>query len=240
MTDPTEQAVDSTAELAAERDEVVAAVTEHAGTIARELAVLQGGDYGQRSFDTDAGEWTLKYEAGALQYLRFDGGPGGETYVVSTKQPPEPEALATAMADYDAFVESYNRYVDSLDGVLDDVDADFPEVASTESVVAQRDRILNRIRDAADRMALECSRYEPDEYGTFSARVSGTRWELKWDRDGASYLRVGGEGGVYLLSQYEHPSAKDVRRLADDFSGFVEAYNDHVEELDADLADVSL
>lgn len=240
MTELTDEEVASTEDAAAERDELVARVTDHAGTIARQLALLQGGDYGQRTFDTDDGEWTLKYEAGAIQYLRFDGGPGGETYVVSTKQPPEPEALAAAMADYDAFVESYNEYVASLDGVLDDVDADFPEVASTESVVAQRDRVLNRIRDAADRMALECSRYEGDEYGTFSARVSGTRWELKWDQDGASYLRVGGEGGVYLLSQYEAPSARDVRRLADDFEGFVEAYNDHVEDLDADLSNVSL
>ncbi|USZ67361.1 hypothetical protein NGM10_11530 [Halorussus salilacus] len=239
MTEPTEKPVASTDDAAERRDAVVAEVADHAGEMARELALLQGGDYGSRTFATDAGEWTLKYEAGALQYLRFDGG-SAETYVVSTKHPPDPEDLATAMDDYAAFVESYNEYVASLEGVLDDVSADFPEVASTESVVAERDRILDRVRDAADRMALELSRYEGEEYGTFSTRVSGTRWELKWNRDGASYLRVGGEGGVYLLSQYEHPSARDVRKLAEDVGEFVEAFNDHVAELDADLSDVSL
>ena len=242
MTESTELDLTETEDIAGRRDEIVAEITDHAGKIARELALLQGGDYGQRTFETDAGEWTLKYEAGAIQYLRFDGGSrsGGETYVVSTKQPPEPEELAAAMGDYAAFVESYNRYVESLDGVYDDVSIDFPEVTSTESVVAERDRILGRIREVADRMALELHRYDGTDYGTFSTRVSGTRWELKWDGDGASYLRVGGEGGTYLLSQYEPPSAADICKLAESFDGFVEAFNEHVEELDADLSTVSL
>jgi hypothetical protein len=55
-----------------------------------------------------------------------------------------------------------------------------------------------------------------------------------------SYLRVGGEGGIYLLSQYQEPSAHDVRRLADDVPAFVAAYNDYVAALDADLAGVEL
>ncbi|RBI63767.1 hypothetical protein DMJ13_04390 [halophilic archaeon] len=239
MTEPFEMDVDSTETVAERRDEVVARVRDHAGQIARELARLQGGDYGQRTFGTDDGEWTVKYEAGDLQYLRFDGGRG-ETYVVSTKRQPEPEALAAALADYDAFVASYNRYVASLDGVLDDVSADFPAVESTDAVVSERDRILERVREATDRMAHELSRYEGGDYGTFSTRVSGTRWELKWDGDGASYLRVGGEGGVYLLSQYEPPSARDVRELADEFAAFVEAFNAHVDGLESDLSHVSL
>jgi hypothetical protein len=239
MTEPFELDVDSTETVAERRDEVVARVRDHAGRIARELARLQGGDYGQRTFGTDAGEWTVKYEAGDIQYLRFDGGRD-ETYVVSTKRQPDPEALAAALAHYDAFVASYNRYVASLDGVLDDVSADFPAVESTDAVVSERDRILERVRDATDRMAHELSRYEGGDYGTFSTRVSGTRWELKWDRDGASYLRVGGEGGIYLLSQYEPPSARDVRELADEFAAFVEAFNVHVDELESDLSHVSL
>ncbi|WP_440007542.1 hypothetical protein [Halomicrococcus sp. SG-WS-1] len=239
MTEPFEMDVDSTETVAERRDEVVARVRDHAGQIARELARLQGGDYGQRTFGTDDGEWTVKYEAGDLQYLRFDGGRG-ETYVVSTKRQPEPEALAAALADYDAFVASYNRYVASLDGVLDDVSADFPAVESTDAVVSERDRILERVREATDRMAHELSRYEGGDYGTFSTRVSGTRWELKWDGDGASYLRVGGEGGVYLLSQYEPPSARDVRELAGEFAAFVEAFNAHVDGLESDLSHVSL
>ena len=221
------------------RDEVVARVRDHAGRVARQLALLQGGDYGKETFETDGGEWTVKYEAGDLQYLRFEGG-GAETYVVSTKQPPEPEPLAEALEDYDAFVRSFNRYVESLDGVLDGVAADFPQVASTEAVVAERDRILGRVRDAADRMARELGRYEGDEYGTFTARVAGTRWELKWEDGEASYLRVGGQGGVYLLSQYEPPSAKDVRNLAADVPEFVATFNDHVDDLEADLSHVSL
>ncbi|WP_433624702.1 hypothetical protein [Halomicrococcus sp. NG-SE-24] len=239
MTEPFELDVDSTETVAERRDEVVARVRDHAGQIARELARLQGGDYGQRTFGTDDGEWTVKYEAGDLQYLRFDGGRG-ETYVVSTKRQPEPEALAAALADYDAFVASYNRYVASLDGVLDDVSADFPAVESTDAVVSERDRILERVREATDRMAHELSRYEGGDYGTFSTRVSGTRWELKWDGDGASYLRVGGEGGVYLLSQYEPPSTRDVRELAGEFAAFVEAFNAHVDGLESDLSHVSL
>ncbi|PSP54981.1 hypothetical protein BRC82_08310 [Halobacteriales archaeon QS_1_67_19] len=239
MTAPFEIDPDSVDAVAERRDEVLERVREHAGRIARQLALLQGGDYGRRTFGTDAGEWTVKYEAGDLQYLRFESGRT-ETYVVSTHRPPEPAALAQALRDYGAFVESYNEYVESLDGVLDDVPPEFPRIASTETVVAERDRVLGRIRAVADRMARELGRYEGDEYGTFTARVGGTRWELKWENGETSYLRVGGEDGIYLLSQYEPPSARDVRALAGDVPAFVAAFNDHVEDLEADLATVSL
>jgi len=239
MSEPSELDVDSVADVAGRRDEVVAAVETHAAEVARELARLQGGDYGQRTFDTDAGAWTLKYEAGTVQYLRFESG-GDQVYVVSTKQPPEPADLADALEDYDAFVAAFNDHVASLRGVLDDVAADFPAVASTESVVAERSRVLDRVREVADRMAHELSRYEGGDYGSFTTRVAGTRWELKWEDGSASYLRVGGEGGVYLLSQYQPPSAPDVRELAGDVPAFVEAFNDHVDDLDADLSGVSL
>ncbi|ELZ33641.1 hypothetical protein C474_04233 [Halogeometricum pallidum JCM 14848] len=227
------------AAVAERRDEVVAAVESHAGRIARELALLQGGDYGQRAFDTARGTWTLKYEGGALQYLRFEGRGDSETYVVSTKRSPDPEALATAMTDYEAFVESYNDHVDSLSGVLDDVSTDFPDPRSTDAVVSERDRVVNRIREVCDEMAVQLHRYDGTDYGTFATTVSGTRWELKRDVDRASYLRVGGEGGTYLLSQYEPPAAPDVRRLVGEFEGFVRAYNDHVEGLESDLDGVS-
>ena len=239
MSEPFELDVDSGADVAERRDEVVAAVETHAAEVARELARLQGGDYGQRTFDTDAGAWTLKYEAGTVQYLRFESG-GDQVYVVSTKQPPEPADLADALQDYDAFVAAFNDHVASLEGVLDDVAADFPNVASTESVVAERSRVLDRVREVADRMAHELSRYEGGDYGSFTTRVAGTRWELKWEDGSASYLRVGGEGGVYLLSQYQPPSAPDVRELAGDVPAFVEAFNEHVDDLDADLSGVSL
>ncbi|WP_266079845.1 hypothetical protein [Haladaptatus caseinilyticus] len=232
--------ITETDRVAEERDAVVSAVTQHAGEIARELALLQGGDYGQTTLETNGGEWTLKYEAGDIQYLRFKGNSGGETYVVSSKQPPDPEDLADAMRDYEAFVRAYNRYVGSKDGVLDDVSTDFPPISTTESVVAERDRIVGRIRDIADTIAGELHRYDGVDYGTFTTRVSGQRWELKRDHSSASYLRVGGQSGTYLVSQYEPPSAPDVRELADDFRGFVEAYNDHVDELEADLSKVTL
>lgn len=227
------------AAVADRRAEVLARVADHAGRIAHELAVLQGGDYGQETFETDAGRWTLKYEAGDAEYLRFEPRSGSETYVVSTKQPPEPDALADALADYDSFVEAFGRYVASFEGVLDDVRADFPEVASTASVVAERERILTRVRRVANTMAGELHRSD-GEYGTFSTTVSGTRWELKWDGDRASYLRVGGSDGVYLLSQYGPPSVREVRRLAPDVGDFVEAFNEHVADLEADLSSVSL
>lgn len=240
MTDwPPVDPADATA-VADRRDELVAAVEDHAGRVAYHLAKLQGGDYGRRTFETDRGAWTVKYEGGDLEFLLFDPSRGDEVYVVSTKQPPEPEPLAAALRDYPAFVDAFGAYVDSLDGVLDDVATDFPAVTSTESVVAQRDRVLDRVREVCDRIAAECHRYEGGDYGTFSTRVDGTRWELKWDRDGTQYLRAGGSNGVYLLSQYEPPSAADIREYAPRFRDFVAAYNEHVDDLEADLAGVEL
>ena len=222
-------------EVAERREELLAAVRDHAGRIAYHIARVDGGDYGQRSFSTDDGEWTVKYEAGDLEYLRFEPRGGGETYVISTQRPPEPKPLAEALQDYPAFVAAYNAHVDSLSGLLDSVDASFPSVESTESVVAERDRIVETIEGCCDRMAGELRRYEGTDYGSFAARIDGTRWELKWDEDGASYLRAGGSGGVYVLSQYGPPSAADVREYAPRFAGFVDAYNDHVAELELDL-----
>ena len=233
--DPT----DATA-VADQRDELVAAVTDHAGRIAYQLARLEGGDYGQRTIETERAEWTVKYEAGDLSYLRFDPERGNEVYVVSTQQPPEPEPLADAMADYSAFVAGFNDYVDSLDGILDDVSTDFPDVAATDSAVAERDRVLDSIHDVCDRMARELQRYEGGDYGTFTTRVAGTRWELNWDRDGVSYLRIGGENGLYLLSQYQPPSADDIREQAPDFPKFVRAFNEDVAELEASLERIEL
>lgn len=227
-------------EIVARRDEVVAEVNAHAGKIARELALLQGGDYGQGNFRTSAGEWTVKYEAGDLEYLRFKPKSGGEIYVISTKQPPEPADLETAMADYGAFVRAYNDHVASFEGMLDDVDDDFPEVATTATVVAERNRITDRIREVADTMAGELHRYEGTDYGEFGARVGSNRWELKWEEGRASYLRVGGQGGIYLVSQYGPASAPDVRQHAEGFAGFVEAFNDHVEDLEANLSKIEL
>lgn len=238
MTENAEFSADAAA-IAAERDEVLARVTDHAGRTARELALLQGGDYGQETFDTDGGSWTLKYEAGDVEYLRFEPRSGSDVYVVSTKQPPEPDDLAAALAHYGAFAEAFDRYVASYEGVLDEVPTEFPDVASTAELVAERDRILSRIRDVADAMAGELHRTDGG-YGTYATTVDGARWELKWEDGRASYLRVGGSGGTYLLSQYEPPSARDIRRLAPDVPGFVDAYNEHVEELAGDLATVSL
>jgi hypothetical protein len=226
--------------VAERREELLAAVRDHAGRVAYDLARLEGGDYGQRSFTTDAGEWTVKYEAGDLDYLRFEPRGGGETYVVSSKKAADPEPLARALADYDAFLEAYDAHVVSLDGLLDEVDAEFPSVASTDGIVAERDRIVERVEACCEKMAGELRHYEGTDCGTFAARADGTRWELKWKADGASYLRAGGSGGVYLLSQYGPPSAADVREYAPWFGGFVEAYNDHVADLEADLRRVEL
>ncbi len=240
MVEGLDEAVVGTEAATARRDEVVERVREHAGGIARQLAILQGGDYGSETFGTDAGTWTVKYEAGALEYLRFERSGGRETYVVSTHQPPDPEDLADALRDYDAFVDAYDEYVESLEGVLDGVTDEFPEVASTETVAAERDRIVGRIRECADEMAGQLRRAEGAEYGRWTTTVDGTRWELKWEAGRAQYLRVGGEDGVYLLSQYAPPSAADVRELAPRVAGFVEAFNEHVAALEADLAGVSV
>lgn len=234
-----ETPIDSAAEAADSRDEVVERVTAHADRAARELALLAGGDYGQETFDTDRGSWTLKYDAGRVQYLRYEPRAGGEIYVVSTKRDPEPDALASAMADYEAFVDAFNGFVASFEGVLADVPTEFPGVDSTESVVAERDRIVARIRETTDAMAGELHRYGGD-YGTYTTTVSGTRWELKWEDGLTSYLRVGGEGGIYLLSQYSPPSPGDLRRYTGDVEAFVDAFNEHVTDLEADLETVSL
>lgn len=226
--------------VADRREEVLAAVRDHAGRIAYDLARVEGGDYGQRSFATADGEWTLKYEAGDLEYLRFDPRSGSETYVVSTKGPADPDALVRALADYPAFVEAYNDHVDETAGVLDDVDGTFPAVEPSDGVVAERDRIVEAIEQCCRTIAGALYRYEGTDYGTFSARVDSTRWELKRELDGVSYLRVGGSGGVYLLSQYGPPAATDVREYAPRFDGFVEAYNDHVADLESDLEVIEL
>lgn len=240
MSEGTDADVADVQTAAERRDEIVSRVTDHAGQIARELAVLRGDDYGTKSFSTDAGEWTLKYEAGVLQFLRYKGRAAGETYVVSTQRPPDPEELADAMADYDAFVEAWNEYVRSLEGTLDDVTAEFPDVESTQAVAAERDRIVAQIREVADAMAGELHRYEGDDYGEFTARVDGKRWKLKRDGAQTSYLRVGGNDGIYLVSQYGPPSPADLRANVDDVAGFVDAFNEHVNDLDADLSTVSL
>lgn len=238
MTEGLETDVAEAADIAERRDDLAARVRTHAGKLARELAVLQGGDYGRETFDTDGGTWTLKYEAGDVEYLRFDPKSGAETYVVSSKQPPEPEALETAMAEYGAFVAAFNDHITSFDGLLEDAPDEFPAVASTAELVAERDRIVAQIREVANAMAQELHRYD-GEYGTYATTVSGTRWELKWDGDVASYLRVGGADGIYLLSQYGPASAPEVHRLADDVVDFVAAFNEYVERLEADLSQVS-
>lgn len=227
-------------EVAARRDEVVAAVRDHAGTIAYQLARLQGGDYGRVQLSTPGGEWTVKHEAGELEFLLFSPSSGSDTYVVSTKQPPNPADLASALDDYPNLVSAWDDHVESLSGVLDDVSAEFPDPATTAGVVAERDRVLDSIRETCRVISGEIYRYEGDEYGTFTARVDGVRWELKWDEGTVSYLRVGGSGGVYLLSQYGSPSAADVREYADPFRGFVEAYNEFVDELESDLERIEL
>ena len=226
--------------VADRRDDVVAAVRDHAGTIAYQLAKLQGGDYGRRELSTAGGAWTVKHEAGELEFLLFSPKSGSDVYVVSTKQPPDPTDLAAALDDYANFVAAWNEYVASLSGVLDGVSAEFPEPATTDGVVAERDRVLDAIREACSVMAGEIYRYEGDDYGTYTARVDGDRWELKWDEGAVSYLRVGGSGGLYLLSQYEAPSAADVREYAEPFRGFVAAYNEFVAELESDLSSVDL
>ncbi len=222
------------------RGEILAAVESHAGRIAYNLARVEGGDYGRRSFSTDRGEWTVKYEAGDLEFLKYEPRGGGETYVVSTQQPAEPAALARALEEYDAFVDQYNAHVETLDGLLDGVEDEFPDVETTDSVVEERDRIVERIESCCGRIAAELHRYEGTDYGTFSVRVGSTRWELKRDSDTVSYLRIGGSDGVYLLSQYGQPSASDVREYAPRFEGFVDAYNAHVGELEADLREIEL
>jgi hypothetical protein len=217
--------------VAAERDAVASSVRDHASRLARSLARLQGGDYGRRSFSTAAGEWTLKYEAGDVEFLLFEPRSGDPIYVVSTKQPPEPDALAVAVADYEAFVAAFDDWVASLAGALDDAPTEFPEPTATADLVAERERVLSRVREVCTRMAGELDRYEGGEYGTFTARVGGARWELKRDGASVAYLRVGGSDGVYLLSQYGPPSIPDLRELAPDVAAFVEAYNEHVAEL---------
>ncbi len=238
MTDGLDSDVAPADDVANRRDEVAARVRSHAGEMARELAVLQGGDYGQRTFETADGDWTLKYEAGDVQYLRYEPSSGSEIYVVSSKQPPEPGPLERALEDYDAFVETFNEHIESFEGLFDDAATKFPAVASAAELAAERDRILERIREVATAMAQELHRYD-GEYGTYRTTVSGTRWELKWDGDAVSYLRVGGSDGTYLLSQYGPAPAPEVRRLVDDVGAFVRSFNEDVADLEADLSRVS-
>ncbi|MFW5911114.1 MAG: hypothetical protein ACOCSD_03165 [Halolamina sp.] len=240
MTDwPPVEPTDATA-VAAHRDAVVDAIRDHAGRVAYQLALLDGGDYGRVDFETDAGEWTVKYEAGDLEYLRFDPNSGAEVYVVSTKRQPEPAALARALADYPAFVLAFNDHVAAVEQRLEDVATGFPEPASTDEAVAERRRVLDRVEETANEIAGQLHRFEGGEYGTYAARIDGQRWELNWDRDGVSYLRIGGSDGVYLVSQYAPPEASDVRRFVPQFPAFVEEYNESVADLTETLSRVEL
>jgi hypothetical protein len=223
--------------VAEHRDELVAAVRDHAGRMARELARLQGGAYGRERFRTDDGVWTLKHEAGELEFLRFEGART-DVYLVSTKRDPEPAALATALGDYPAFVAAWDAFVERHAGLLEGVPGEFPEPATAERVVAERDRIADAVRARADRVAAELHGYEGSEYSTFVARVDGTRWELKRERDRVSYLRVGGEGGAYLVSGYGQPDAEVLAEHAGGFEGFLEAFDAHVADLETELAEL--
>lgn len=240
MTEGLDAVVEDADAVVENRDEVVERVRQHAGRMARELARVQGGDYGRRTFRVERGEWTLKYEAGDLEFLRFEGRSGLDVYVVSTKQAPEPEPLATALGHYDAFVAAFNDWVAGLEGVFDAVPDTFPEVDAAGGVVAERDRIVERFEDAADQMAAELHRFEGSDYGTWAVTLRGTRWALKRDVDTAAYVRVGGEDGVYLVSQYGAPSARDVREHAEAFRSFVRAFNEDVAALHDELAAVTL
>jgi len=226
--------------VAARRDELTTVLQDHAGGIAYQLAKLQGGDYGRETFKTSNGTWTVKHEAGDLDFLLFDPKKGGEIYVVSQKSEPDPEELSRALEDYGTFVRAFDDYVAEQEALLHDIDAEFPEAATTADAVAERRRVLDRIEEVADRIAGELHRYEGGEYGTFAARVESERWELNWDRDGVSYLRVGGSDGVYLVSQYAAPEAADLRRYAPLFEKFVEAYNEEVAALERTLEKVEL
>ena len=226
-------------EIADRQAAVRTAVREHAGEIARSLAVLNGGDYGSETFETDAGSWTLKYDAGDVDYLRYEPRSGEDTYVVTDREPPSTDRLVDALADYDAFVDAFASHVDATDGLLDEVDTDFPAVASTAELAADRDRLCGRIRAVADEMAGQLARID-GEYGTFATTISGTRWELKWDEERASYLRVGGSDGTYVLSQYSPPTPRELARHVEDVPDFVAAFNDHVGDLESELAGVSL
>jgi hypothetical protein len=113
--------------------------------------------------------------------------------------------------------ETFDDHVAALDGVLDDVSIDVPAPASTDAVVAERERILGRVREVCDRIAGELHRHGGD-YGTFATRVDGTRWELRRDGDRASYLR-------------EH---------VPQFADFVRAYNERVADAEGDLAGVDV
>lgn len=222
------------------REELLAALKNHAGQVAYNVARIQGGDYGRHSFSTVRGEWTVKHEAGELDFLLYDPRGASEIYVVSTQSTIDPESLTQALDDYEEFVAAYNEWVTSLDGYLDDIDGDYPAIDSAEQVAAERDRLVETIESACEQMAGELYRYEGTDFGTFTERIDGTRWELKREKDSPSYLRVGGTGGVYLLSQYGQPAATDVREYAPRFSGFLEAYNSHVATLELDLTEIDL
>jgi len=119
------------------------------------------------------------------------------------------------------------------------VSAEFPEPDSTDGVVAERDRVLDRVRETCSVMAGDIYRYEGDDYGTFTARRRRPM--------GAEV----GRGGRLVppsgrLRRPLYPLAvrgavggrrARVRRLV---PGFVDAYNEFVATLESDLAAVEL
>jgi len=146
------------------------------------------------------------------------------------------------MEDYPALVETFNRWMDRLEQDLATVEADLEDaqlaVASPAPVTEARDQIHERLEDLGEEIAAGVQAIKGEEYGTFSVAIDDDRWELKYDDDGSvSYLRVGGRGGTYLISQYGPPSPSALISHMDEIVRFVETYNDWVAEQAADLSE---
>ena len=174
----------------------------------------------------------------------IDFAPAEETVIVVDSRASLPSGpVAVPFSDRDdaaAFVDAYDEYVAAAEETLAGVTTEVPEARTTENAVAERRRVLDRVEELCDRIAGELHRFEGGDYGTYAERIDGLRWELNWDRDGVSYLRVGGSDGVYLVSQYQPPAASDVRQFVPKFPAFVDAYNEHVADLEATLEPVEL
>lgn len=215
------------------RDSVVNAVERHASTMAEGVHDLKGG-YGKIAFGVEKGRWVLKYsDDGDLEYLRFESEQGREIYVVSTREPAGPGDIVEAMDQYPGLVEAYNDWIerleDSLEATADSLKS-LPDVGAADDALDRRDEVVESIEEIGESLAEQLHNVSGDQYGTYSTKIDGETWEIKYDGNSAEWLRIGGRGGTYLISQYDPPSPSTLEEYASGLETFVEDVNEHLDD----------
>jgi len=242
------QEIQSSDELGEKRDQIVSLVKNHATELVDAYRPLMSNSYGQIRVpvETDAGEgqWVLKHDDGSPEWLRYESPRGGQTYVISTREPPTAGELAQVMSHYPDFIEGFNAKLERVESGLDEaVDAvtNAPDVRSTDTLSDRQDELAEAFRTVGDEVAAVYSEIRSKNYGKVTATVDGDTWALKFNDNGnAEWLRVGGRSGTYLISDRSTPSLGALTKYGKRLPAYVEAINEALAEEEEAAADFSL